>query len=289
VRATTERSGGAPRVSIVVPALNEARNLEVVLPQLPRVHEVIVVDGHSTDGTAEAAQRVLPSVKLIQQTRRGKGNALACGFSAATGDVVVMFDADGSSDPAEIPAFVEALVEGADFAKGSRVLASGGSEDLTPLRSWGNRVLTRLTNVLFATGYTDLCYGYNAFWIDLLDHVRLPSPLSRTSEWGDGFEIETLLNCRVALAGLRVQEVASVERSRLHGSSNLNAARDGVRILRTIVTERCGWSLSRRRRRASPAKEASRPPAPAIRLPRAMPRVGEVTPLESSNVVGRTG
>jgi glycosyltransferase involved in cell wall biosynthesis len=84
----------SPRISIIVPARNEAKNLEIVLPQLPEVHEIIVVDGHSVDGTAEVARRVRPDVDVITQTRRGKGNALVCGFERATGDIIVMFDAD---------------------------------------------------------------------------------------------------------------------------------------------------------------------------------------------------
>src|SRR6185312_12958132 len=131
-----------PWVSVVVPTRNEARNVEIVLPALaavrPALHEIIVVDGNSVDGTAETAQRVLPDAKVINQTRSGKGNALACGFAAATGDIIVMFDADGSADPAEIPAFVAALVAGADFAKGSRFAPGGGSDDITPLRNAGN-------------------------------------------------------------------------------------------------------------------------------------------------------
>ena len=126
---------GNPRVSVVVPTRNEARNLEVVLPAIaavrPAVHEIIIVDGNSVDGTVETAQRVLPWVRVITQTRKGKGNAMACGFAASTGDVIVMFDADGSADPAEIPAFVRALIDGADFAKGSRFVRGGGSDDIT--------------------------------------------------------------------------------------------------------------------------------------------------------------
>src|ERR1700754_718061 len=163
---------GNPRVSVVVPTRNEARNLEIVLPAIaavrPSVHEIIVVDGHSTDDTVETAHRLLPWVKVINQTRTGKGNALACGFAAATGDLIVMFDADGSADPAEIPAFVAALVAGADFAKGSRFTAGGGSDDITPLRFAGNAGLNLVANTLFGTGHTDLCYGYNAFWADIL-------------------------------------------------------------------------------------------------------------------------
>ena len=163
-----------------MPTRNEARNLEVVLPAIaavrPAVHEIIVVDGHSTDDSIGAARRALPWVRAITQTRKGKGNAMACGFAAATGDVIVMFDADGSADPAEIPAFVAALVAGADFAKGSRFAPGGGSDDITLLRRTGNAGLNGVANALFGTSYTDLCYGYNAFWADLLPAARPARP-----------------------------------------------------------------------------------------------------------------
>jgi glycosyltransferase involved in cell wall biosynthesis len=237
---------GNPRVSVVVPARNEARNLEVVLPAIaairPAVHEVIVVDGHSTDGTIGTTQRVLPWAKVITQTRNGKGNAMACGFAAATGDVIVMFDADGSADPSEIPAFVAALVAGADFAKGSRFVRGGGSEDITPLRKAGNAGLNGMANALFGTTYTDLCYGYNAFWADLLPvldlpGIGLPAPQGGML-WGDGFEIETVLNCRVDAAGMTITEVPSVERELIFGETNLRTFADGTRVLRTLAAER---------------------------------------------------
>lgn len=228
-----------PRVSIVVPAKNEARNLEVILPALPDVHQIIVVDGHSVDDTIETALRVRPGVEVVSQTRKGKGNALAAGFAAVTGDVVVMFDADGSADPAEIDRFVAALVDGADVAKGSRFAPGGGSEDITRFRSWGNAFLNATTNLLLGTRYTDLCYGYNAFWAYILPALDLPEPHEAgPMRWGDGFEIETVLNCRFATLGLRVSEVPSVEKSRIHGESNLNAVRDGFRVLRTVLDER---------------------------------------------------
>ncbi len=239
-----------PRVTVVVPARNEAKNLEVVLPQLPEVHEVILVDGHSTDGTIEMARRVMPGITVVQQTRRGKGNALACGFMAATGDIVVMFDADGSADPAEIERYVAVLVEGADFAKGTRFVAQGGSEDITPFRKLGNWFLNTTTNVLFGTRYTDLCYGYNAFWRDIVGVLDLRDPsipdTDGAKQWGDGFEIETIINCRVAAAGLRITEVPSVERLRIFGESNLNAIRDGFRVLRTIFVERSRMKANRK-------------------------------------------
>jgi glycosyltransferase involved in cell wall biosynthesis len=231
-----------PRVSIVVPALNEARNLAAVLPTLPVVHEVILVDGGSVDGTVETAQAVMPGIRVVRQLRRGKGNALAAGFARVTGDVVVMFDADGSADPAEIPAFVDALVNGADFAKGSRFRAGGGSTDITPIRNAGNRFLNTVMNVSFRTRFTDLCYGYNAFWADLIPVLDLPDheivvPPEVGMLWGDGFEIETLINCRFAAAGVQIVEVPSVERDRIYGTSNLRAVSDGLRVLRTLRSE----------------------------------------------------
>jgi glycosyltransferase involved in cell wall biosynthesis len=239
--------GPKPSLSIVVPTLNEARNVETVLPELPDVHEVLLVDGGSIDGTVETALRVRPDTKVIHQTRRGKGNALACGFQAASGDAIVMFDADGSADPGEIPAFVSTLVDGADFAKGSRFRTAtgerGDSHDLTVLRRLGNNALNLIVNSLFRTRFSDLCYGYNAFWRAILPVLDLPAldlPAAANGtgmHWGDGFEIETMINCRVAAAGLCIVEVPSVERLRLSGQSNLRTFTDGSRVLRTIVSE----------------------------------------------------
>ena len=143
------------------------------------------------------------------QRRTGKGNALAGGFARVTGDIVVMFDADGSADAGEITRFVDALKAGADFAKGRRYAEDGGSEDITPVRTLGNRFLNLLFNAAFRTRYTDLCYGYNAFWADLLplldlpDHA-VPAPADEPMMWGDGFEIETVINCRFAASGVAI-------------------------------------------------------------------------------------
>jgi len=217
-------------VSVVIPTLNEAANLPHVFALMPDVHEVIVVDGRSTDDTIATAQRLRPDVKVVRQTRRGKGNALACGFEAVTGDIIVMLDADGSTDPAEIPRYVMPLLEGADFVKGSRFMPGGATDDITPLRKLGNSALNGTVNKLYGTRYTDLCYGYNAFWNHCLPVLAM----------GDdhGFEIETVINVRIARAGLRVVEVPSIERERLFGESKLSPVRDGLRVLRTIVRER---------------------------------------------------
>lgn len=232
-------------VSVVIPTLNEAANLPHVFGRLPEgLCEVIVVDGHSDDGTVEVARRLLPDVRIVLQQGKGKGDALACGFAACTGDVIVMIDADGSTDPAEIPRFVDAVANGADFVKGSRTLAGGGSADFTPIRRLGNRMLSLAVNVLYGTKYSDLCYGYNAFRRACLDHLIVDSP---------GFEVETLINIRVAKLGLRVAEVPSYEGGRIHGTSNLHPVRDGFRILNVILRER--FARPRRRNRNECAYE----------------------------------
>ena len=92
-------------------------------------------------------------------------------------------------------------------------------------------------NALFGTRYTDLCYGYNAFWRHSLAAMALPDTGADAPQWGDGFEVEALINARVAAAGLTVTEVSSFERDRMYGASNLHAVRDGIRVLTTIVRE----------------------------------------------------
>ncbi|HEV7899798.1 MAG TPA: glycosyltransferase family 2 protein [Planosporangium sp.] len=241
--AHSTSEGRCPTVSVIVPTLNEEQNLPYVFGRLPAdITEVVLVDGGSVDRTVEVARELHPSIKVVHQTRSGKGNALACGFAASTGDILVMIDADGSTDPAEIPRFIDALMKGADYAKGSRFRPGGGSHDITRLRQLGNYGLNGVVNLLFGTRFTDLCYGYNAFWRSALPCLDLPAvdlPPSADGQklWGDGFEIETLITVRAARHRLCIQEVASVEFPRLHGVSNLNAVSDGIRVLRTIIRE----------------------------------------------------
>ncbi|MEU8964008.1 glycosyltransferase family 2 protein [Streptomyces sp. NPDC048491] len=220
----------APPVSVVIPAMNEAKNLPHVFRTLPDwIHEVVLVDGNSTDDTVQVARELWPDVVVVKQVGKGKGDALISGFAACTGDIVVMVDADGSADGEEIVSYVSALVGGADFAKGSRFANGGGTDDMTPIRKLGNAVLCGIVNRKFGARYTDLCYGYNAFWKHCLDKIVLDC---------SGFEIETLINIRIVKAGLRVQEVPSYEYNRIHGVSNLSAVRDGIRVLKVILREK---------------------------------------------------
>jgi glycosyltransferase involved in cell wall biosynthesis len=217
-------------ISLIIPAKNEAKNLPYVLPLIPdEVDEVIVVDGESTDGTLDVARKLRPDIRIVNQTGKGKGNALRAGFEAARGDVIVMIDSDGSMDPREIPVFISTLMAGADFVKGSRFMQGGGSADITWLRKLGNWGLTTLVKLMYGGSFTDLAYGYAAFWRSIVPPLELD---------GDGFEIETMMNVRALRSGVRVAEVPSFEAERIHGESNLNTLRDGWRVLKTIMREK---------------------------------------------------
>ncbi len=241
----------ASTVSVIIPARNEAANLPHVFDTLPSwVDEVILVDGNSTDDTVSVTRRLCPRARVILQTGRGKGEALRTGFAAATGDIIVTIDADGSTDGREIVLFVGALAAGADFAKGSRFTGSGRSDDITGVRRCGNRLLKMLVNLMFRTRFTDLCYGFNAFWARHIEALQIDCA---------GFEIETLMNIRAAKVGLMIHEIPSHEHRRKFGASKLRAFRDGWRILKVIVRERFGDFQKR-----APRGLAAPVPVPAI-------------------------
>lgn len=222
------RGAGEHTVSVVIPSKNEAANIGWVLSRLPDVHEMILVDS-SQDSTVDAAVAVRPDVIVIDDPGCGKGAALRAGFAAATGDFIVMLDADGSMDPREIDRFVAPLVSGFDMVKGSRCMEGGGSADLSLLRRAGNRGLRSLVNVLYGVSFTDLCYGYFAFRRDCLPTL---------SVCATGFEIETELVACAARSGLRTMEVPSFEEARRNGESNLQTFSDGIRALRTLLSRR---------------------------------------------------
>ena len=229
------------RVSVIIPTLNEAKNLPWVLERIPPyVDEIVIIDGHSTDDTVAVAQALRPDVVVVEEHRRGKGVALRTGFAAATGDIVVMLDADGSMDPAEFTRYIALLGTGYDFVKGSRFMAGGASTDITGLRRLGNAGLKTMVNLLFGARFSDLCYGYCAFRRKHLDALALTA---------DGFEIETQLILHALSAGLRISEVPTLESPRLHGHSNLRTFRDGMRVLRTLLRE---WITIRLRRPPRP-------------------------------------
>ena len=254
--ATAAEAPELGMVSLIVPAMNEERNVEWVLERIPDVvDEVILVDGHSSDATVAVARAAYPGIVVVQQEGKGKGAALRTGFATARGEYIVMIDADGSMDPGEIGRYVDRLRDGCDLVKGSRYVEGGGSSDITVLRSAGNRGLMALVNVLYGARFTDLCYGFCGFRRRGLDQLGLDA---------DGFEIETQIAVRALRAKIEIGEVPTFELPRRYGESNLNTFRDGQRVLRTLLAER----FKRAERRPKPvAGEVAAPsgdPNPAV-------------------------
>jgi glycosyltransferase involved in cell wall biosynthesis len=215
-----------PTVSAVIPTLNEADNLRWLMPRLTAVDEVVIVDGDSRDGSAEVARLLRPDAIIISEPPSGKGTAMRTGMAAASCDVIIMLDADGSMDPAEFDSFLSLISRGFDVVKGSRYACGGSSDDLTGVRSVGNKWLTKIANMLYRTRWSDLCYGYVAMRRSVVHRLQLKST---------GFEIETEMCVNAVRAGLRMAEVASHESDRRFGASNLNTFRDGWRVLKTMV------------------------------------------------------
>jgi glycosyltransferase involved in cell wall biosynthesis len=219
-----------PKISVVICTLNEAKNIPYVLPYIPDwVDEIILVDGHSTDGTVEVAKKLRPDVKVFYQPGKGKGEALRLGIKNSAGDIIVTLDADGETDPSDMDRFIEALLRGYDFAKGSRLRLSLPAGKPTH-RITGNLIVAAVFNMLYLTGFTDLCSGYNAFWKKSIERVGLDSR--------DCFEDEPLLISRVKKSGLRIVEVGHHDRGRISGESKAPSWRQGLKAIKTIVRER---------------------------------------------------
>jgi len=218
------------RVSVVIPTLNEVESITQVLAAIPAaVREIIVVDGLSTDGTANAALAARPDVRVVHQQVHGKGAAIRAGVHAASGDYIVLMDGDGSTDPAYIATFARVLAAGADYAKASRFLPGSGTDDMPFHRRVGNWLFVQLSRFLFGTGFTDITYGYNAVRRDHREAMALEI---------DGWAQEIVTNLRMVRYGMRVEEIAAFEHRRIAGAAKLRTWSAGWAILCAMVAER---------------------------------------------------
>ncbi len=220
-----------PKTTVIIPTLNEENNIKIIINELQRLgySNILVIDGNSDDATVEVAKSL--DVNVLNQDGKGKGSALRQAFTyGALGDWVIMMDADGSMDPKEIPVLLSLLRNGADVAKASRFMKGGHSDDMTFIRRLGNRFFVFLVNRMLKAKYTDLCYGYAAFTKEALQ--KLTPHLKSTS-----FEIETEIFMKAKILGLNIEETPSIELCRINGKTNLSAARDGFKILQTILRE----------------------------------------------------
>ena len=228
-QARSEGDPAWPPITAVVCTLNEAPNLIHVLPRIPAyVDEVLLVDGHSTDGTVELARSLRPDIRVLYQEGSGKGEAMRYGVEQAAGDIIVMLDADGETDPQDMAKFIEPLMQGSDWTKGSRFTTGWKHKPLH--RLLGNFVIANTCNVLYGTRFSDLCSGYNAFWKNVLDRAYLWSD--------DGWNYEPLMIARALRAGLKVVEVPQTFRGRVGEESKLGSWGQGTTAIRVLFRER---------------------------------------------------
>ncbi len=216
------------KVSVIIPTLNEGKNLPIVLRELKKigcVGEIIVVDGHSKDKTVKIAKKF--GCKVIYDDK-GKGSALRKGMKIAKGDIVISMDADCSMIPKEILLLKAGIEAGYDVCMGSRFIQGGGTEDMPLFRKLGNKFFVTLVNLFWGMKYSDLCYGYRAFRKSVIKKLDLKR---------DGFGIETEISIKAAKLGMKVLEVPSFEKARKYGKGKLRSFGDGLNILKTILNE----------------------------------------------------
>jgi glycosyltransferase involved in cell wall biosynthesis len=217
--ATRRDPSSPPRTSVIIPTRNEGDVVvEVALAARAHCDEVIIVDGHSTDGSAERLRAA--GLTVIQDNGRGKGDALRLGIQAATGDIIVTMDADGSHDPAEIAALV-APVRAGDFDLVIGCRMRGGSDEFAGtwtmfIRLWGNNFLTQVINTRHGVSLTDTQNGFRAFRAEPFKRLGLKEDLHT-------IELEMVL--RALKQRLRVGQVPSHEFARRAGQSSLSVAR----------------------------------------------------------------
>ncbi|MBD3305623.1 glycosyltransferase [candidate division KSB3 bacterium] len=204
------------KISVVIPAKNEQASIQDIITKTkPLVDEVLVVDGHSTDGTREIAEQA--GARVVLDNRKGKGDGIRVGIREATGDVIVFMDADGSHDPQDIPRLVKPILDGqADLVIGSRM--TGGSDELHGdisrfIRMTGSHILLLMINYRWDIRLTDCQNGYRAIKTEVARKIQLTEDLHTIEE-------EMVMKC--LKHRYRVTEVPSHEYERQYGSSTLD-------------------------------------------------------------------
>lgn len=221
----------SPKISVLIPAFNEEKNIEEVLNRtkaaletLELPHEIIVVDDGSVDRTTSLARKSNVTVIKLQKNK-GKGFALRKAFQSATGDILLTMDADGSHRPEEIPRLIIPLLNGADIVTGSRFNGNMERGSTKKLHILGNNIFNFIIMVLTGKHITDSQTGFRAFKKKVMEEIKL---------FSKGYEVETELTMKTLKNGFKIHETPIAFDKRKNGNSHVSPLFDGIRILTTI-------------------------------------------------------
>lgn len=203
------------RISIIIPTKNEGQGIGSVINSVKKYsNDIIVVDGHSNDGTKEIALK--SGVNFYLDHGEGKGDAVRLGIAKAKGDILIIFDSDGSPNPNDIPYLIKEIENSADMVITSRRTGGSFDSEITPngiLRTFGSDLMAYLVNIKFHTKLSDVIYNFRAIRTKVAKKLRIKA---------NGFDIEQEMLVRTLEGGYKVIEIPSRENARKWGKSKLH-------------------------------------------------------------------